>query len=126
MGQKQILEPKRQRAFTIIELLVTLTVIALLVTITVFGFSSWRERTAKTEVSSDAKNIASAMKNARNFNKAYPLSLPDNIKLSRNVNATYAYGDTDSYCVDLSSRVVPSVVMFVDESGVPRTGTCSD
>lgn len=126
-------------AFTIVELLVVIVVIAILVTITTVGFSQWRSRAATTEVKADSSGVQSGMEDARNRTNGYP-TFPigtefdgsnngtKNIYVqNKNVRIVYTGGDDKSYCVDIISKVVPSVRMFLNTAGgnqIPKTGTC--
>lgn len=114
----------RSDGFTIVELIVVIVVIAFLVTITIFAFGDWRTRTAKTEVRNELTAVASAMKNERTFNNAYPTGIPSSYKTNSNVTVTYRSGTASNYCIDAVSVSVPSVVMKVTDSGQVVSGSC--
>ena len=67
---------RRHKGFTIVELMVVMIGIGLLLTVSVFAYGAWRTSVAKTEVMNDLKNVAAAMKNARNFDNVYPTLTP--------------------------------------------------
>lgn len=130
---------RTRAAFTIVELLVVIVVIAILVTITTVGFSQWRSRAATTEVKADSSGVQSGMEDARNRSNGYPTFAigtefdgssngTKNIYVqNKNVRIVYSGGDDKSYCVDIISKVVPNIRMFLNTTGgnqIPKTGTC--
>lgn len=129
---------KQSRAFTLVEIVVVIAVIGILATIGIIGFGSWRERTALTEVESAASGVKAAMEEARNRNNSYPVfyigtefdGTNDTKELftqSENIRITYERGTGQGYCVDVRSKVAPTVGMFIETSGssaTPRKGTC--
>ena len=132
---------RRRKGFTIVELMVVMIGIGLLLTVSVFAYGAWRTSVAKTEVMNDLKNVAAAMKNARNFDNVYPTLTPGstfdengpeaNQKLfvsSPGVIVTYYSGDSSNYCMDASSKTKPEVHYFIDTiSGMdPVFGTCAN
>ncbi len=123
---------RQQAGYTLIELLVAVAVIGVLASISIFAFSSWRSRTAKTEVTNDLRNATSTIQHYQTFNNALP---PDNAtfatlyRASSNVTLTYALrGGGSSYCLKAQNTVVTTVVWYVDSatsSLEPSTTVCS-
>jgi prepilin-type N-terminal cleavage/methylation domain-containing protein len=119
----------KHKGFTVVELIIVVVVIGILAGITVVGYGAWRERAAKTEVSSDLRNAALAMNNYRNFDNEYPSDkkIPDSFKASQNVIVTYVSGDKNSYCINGKSKSVPSVAFNVNstQGSQVNTGKCA-
>lgn len=116
--------PAKRYGFTIVEILVMVTIIAMLATITVFGFGSWRARTATTEVKGALTNLASSLKNEMNFNSTYPASVPSTYRPSDTVTITYVSGGT-TYCAKGASTAVTSVIWYIsDTNPTPSQTAC--
>lgn len=130
---------KEARAFTIVELVVIIAVIGILVTVGYFGFSTWRDRVAETELKSDLNAVAAAMESARNWGKGFPElsdgatfdgsdpATKDLFTQSSNVILTYYEGDGKNFCIDAVSKARSTVTMFYNtENGnkEPKKGTC--
>lgn len=128
-----------QKAFTLVELAVAMLVIGIILSIGYFGFNSWRERVAESELASDLNGVHAAMESARNWGSGYP-NIPDGTTFngtatetskiftqSRNVTLTYYEGDDASYCVDAVSTARPGVKMYLSTANgntVPKKGSC--
>lgn len=116
--------PTKRHGFTIVEILVMVVVIAMLATIMVFGFGSWRARTATTEVKGALTNLASSLKNEMNFNSTYPASVPSTYRSSDTVTITYVSGGT-TYCAKGVSTAVTSVIWYIsDTNPTPSQTAC--
>lgn len=102
----------QQQAFTVVELVIIIAVIGILATVTIFGFGSWRTRTAETEVNTALKSLSSSLDNERTFNSEYPASIPDSFHPSSGVTTTYSSTST-SYCASGKSVAVPSVMLYI-------------
>jgi len=118
---------RKKSGFTIVELVVVIGILAVLVGLTVVTYGSWRERTATTEIKSDLSNAVLAMNNERNFNNVYPNELPASYKSSAEVVVERKSGDGNSFCLQGTSKVIPSLVYFVNSTTQkqPIKGTCS-
>jgi prepilin-type N-terminal cleavage/methylation domain-containing protein len=115
----------RSRGFTIVELIVVIAILAVLATITVFGFSSWRTRTATTEVKNALKSVATAMENEKNFGTGFPASIPTTYTAQQGVTVTYSSGSASTFCVIGTSVAVPTVVYYMAEDyAEPKTTAC--
>lgn len=116
----------QQHGFTVIEMVVIITVIAILATLVTFSFSSWRSRTAKTEVKTSLTDLASALKNELNFNSKYPASVPTSYTPARGVTITYSSASPYStYCASATSKSVSTVKMYITSSNpVPSETSC--
>lgn len=114
------------RGFTIVELIIMIAVIALLASITIFGFGSWRSRTATTEVKSALTNLATSLKSEMNFNSAYPSSIPSTYRPSDGVTITYTMsGGGTTYCARGTSTAVTSVVWYISNTNpTPSQTAC--
>jgi prepilin-type N-terminal cleavage/methylation domain-containing protein len=125
-------------AFTIVELIIVIAVIGILAALTVIGIGAWRTRVAQTAVKSDITNLQASMQDARNRTDSYPVfpvgtkftsggATSDVFVQSEYVEITYAAGNATYYCVNVQSKTVTSVVMFLNTSGgntAAQTGTC--
>jgi Tfp pilus assembly protein PilE len=114
------------RGFTIVELIIMIAVIALLASITIFGFGSWRSRTATTEVKGALTNLATSLKSEMNFNSAYPSSVPSTYRPSDGVTITYTMsGGGTAYCARGTSTAVTSVVWYISNTNpTPSQTAC--
>lgn len=112
--------------FTIVELAVVITVIGILAGITTIGYGNWRERSAKTEVKSDLLQVASSMENARNFNNAYPSTIPSGFEASPDVTISIVSATSGSYCINGTHVKYPAIQMSVQSSSKsePRESFC--
>lgn len=119
------------KGFTIIELLVVIAIIGTLVGVTIFGFSSWRTRTAKTEVRNEVVNGAAAVKQYVTFNNTLPTDQAAfNTVYSAGSSVTLTYikrADGLSFCLNGTSASVSTVTWSIDSAVnyQPVTGTCS-
>ncbi len=127
-----------QTGFTIVELLVVIVVLGILVSVSYFGFSTWRDRVAESELKSDLNGLYSAMESARNWSKGYPVLSAGTLfdgnsttkgifTQSTNVKLTYDQGDSTKYCVEAVSRARPSITMYLNTTNgnrEPKKGLC--
>ncbi|MFZ1250021.1 MAG: prepilin-type N-terminal cleavage/methylation domain-containing protein [Candidatus Microsaccharimonas sp.] len=116
------------KGFTIVELIVVIAVIGILAVVGVVGYGAWRTKTAENVVKSDLTQVSTSMENARNFNDAYPISLPSTFQPSSNTTVTFASGDGSYYCVNASSTIQPTVRFYFDsrQTNNPISGACGD
>ena len=111
--------------------MIVISIIAVLATISVFSFSTWRERTAITEVKNELINGSSALKQEINFKGTYPALNADFQALHEPPAAvTMPYtlrGGGASYCLRATSIAVATVIYYVDSavSPTPTTTACS-
>ncbi len=125
--------------FTIVEIMVVVVVLAILASMSFFGWSTWRDRVAETELKSDLNGVAAAMESARNWANGYPVlaegtvlnGSTDQLKKiytqSEGVTLTYVEGDSGNYCIDAQSKARPKVGMFLNVANgnkEPKRGTC--
>lgn len=118
---------QKNRAFTVVELMVVIVVIGIIAAVLVTGYGSWQSSVAKNAVQSDLKMAASAMKNAKNFSNGYPTSIPSTFRGSSKVNLSVAWSTGTSFCLNGVSVQYGSVQYYLDSSGSdePKAGTCS-
>lgn len=116
----------KRHGFTIVEVLVMVTIIAMLATITIFGFGSWRARTATTEVKGALTNLATSLKSEMNFNSAYPASVPSTYRPSDGVTITYVMSSGGTvYCARGTSVAVNTVVWYISNTNpTPSQTAC--
>ena len=132
---------RSQKAFTLVELAVAIVLIGIIASLGYFGFSTWRERVAESELASDLNGVYAAMESARNWSNGYPI-IPNGTVFdgaaaatskiftqSSNVTLTYHGGSDTSYCVDAVSVARPTISMFLDTANgnkEPKRGTCAE
>ena len=116
----------RKTGFTIVEMVVVITVIAVLMTLTIFSFGSWRERTAKAEVTTSLTDLATVLKNELNFKNVYPSTLPSNYTAAKGVTVTYSSRSSGTaYCASAVSKSVSSVQLYITNTNPkPSTTSC--
>lgn len=85
--------------FTIIELIVVIGVIGTLATISIIGYGSWRASINLAQIKSDLSGAVAAFENYRNFNNAYPSSVPSSFSPSSGTTMAGGSIDGKSYCV---------------------------
>lgn len=136
--QQKVRSKTHTSGFTLVELILVIVVIGILAAITIVGFGSWRTRTAETEVKSDASNLQAGMEDARNRSNTYPVfsvgtkfdgtnTTKDIFSQSKYVEATYREGNSTYFCIDVQSKSVTTVQMFLDTRGgntTPQKGSC--
>lgn len=121
MGKTSI----KQRAFTIVELLVVIAVIGTLAGISVVGYGAWQKRTVESVVKSDLNNAVSAMESARNFGNTYPAALPASFSPSDKVVVAATSTTGTSYCIQAASTRDSTVIMYAtNTSTTPQYGNC--
>ena len=119
------------RGFTIIEIITVIVVIGLLAGLTIFGFGTWRARTAKTEVLNEMANASAVVNNYKIANNGYPPTAVYAAGLyatGSKVTLTYTLrSDAASYCLKGQSSTVTSVVWYIDTltSTQPSQTVCS-
>lgn len=120
----------RGNGFTIIELIVVIVAIAVLASMSVFGYSSWRLRTARTEVKNELMNASLALQQNVNLTNTYPASnsLASIYTPRAAVSLTYTLRTGgESYCLIGQSMKISSVTYYVDSTkgNEPITTVCS-
>ncbi|HEY0965148.1 MAG TPA: hypothetical protein VGE13_01585 [Candidatus Saccharimonadales bacterium] len=65
----------KERAFTIVEIIIIVTVITILAGISVVSYGSWRRHTAEKALQSDLVQAVSSLKSYTNFKNTYPPNL---------------------------------------------------
>ena len=118
---------RKQKGFTIVELLVVIVAIGILAAITIVSYGNWRYRTAQNEVKSDLNGATSAMESARNFGTGYPGAIPTSFTASTNVTLTYVSGDLTKYCLMGTSTADATVIYYVNPPtrSTPTTTVCT-
>ena len=120
----------RKQGFTIVELIIVIASIAILASLSVFGFSSWRLRTARTEVKTELISASSALKENITFKSTYPATGALNTVYISKAAVTLTYTlrpGGASYCLMGQSTKVTSVTYYIDSTAnvEPRTAACS-
>lgn len=109
------MKTRHQSGFTIVELLVIIVVMGILLSLSVFAYGDWRLRTARNEVQSNLIQLRSAMENARNFDNAYPATIPASYDQSSTVTTTLVtLAGGAAYCVKGQSTARTSVVYYIN------------
>ncbi len=116
----------KKKGFTIVELILVVVIIAIMATISIFGISSWRSRTATTELKNALLSAATAMKAEKNVGDGYPATFPSSYSNSSTIVLELASSTATSYCINGYSKVVSETQMSVSSSyATPRQGLCS-
>jgi len=117
---------QKNKAFTIVELLIVVAILGILASLTIVAYGSWQNRVAKAEVESTLKMAGAAMDTERNFKNAYPTALPTTYKAATGVTVTYASGDNTAYCLTAVSKKNASIVMHIASTDqTPQEGACT-
>lgn len=104
------------------------TIIALLVALSVFLFGNWRQRSATNVVSSDLRQLSSALETYRNVNNDYPATSADyakyyNSKDSSTINYRLI---GNGYCAEATAKSDPTVIMSIrNNQSEPQSGKCT-
>lgn len=99
---------RRQKGFTIVEMIIVVILIAILALFTVFAFNNYRTRAARTEMRNEVLQSAAALKNYENFNNIFPADQAGFDPIySAGSNVTLTYTSPSSlgvhYCVAATS-----------------------
>lgn len=117
---------QKSKGFTIVELIIVVVIIAIMATMTVFGISSWRSRTATTELKNALLSVATAMKAEKNTGNGYPATFPSSYSNSTTVVLELASSTATSYCINAFSKAIPEEQMSISSAyTTPRSGLCS-
>jgi prepilin-type N-terminal cleavage/methylation domain-containing protein len=99
--------------FTIVEMAVAIAVIGILATITTIAMGNWQQNTAKSTVKSDLTSVYAAMESARNFNNAYPSTLPSTFRPSSGVVLEMTSAAAGTFCINGYSTKYGTIRMSV-------------
>lgn len=125
---------KKQKGFTIIELLVVIVVIGILASTAIFSYGNWKQRTTLNQLKSDLNGATAAMESARNFGSGYPATIPPSFQPSDGVTLTGGVlpGGT-SFCLVATSGTTTATmgpggmtltgVNLLNNSNVEKTST---
>lgn len=119
---------KKQKGFTIVELLIVIVIIGILAAITVVAFNGIQQRAQTTVLTSDLANAIKAIKVYHADNGSYPTTIPSGMKVSNGVGLSLANtGDVNTFCVNAQLTSGSNVTrMYFDSAGSdPSTGVCS-
>lgn len=115
-----------KRGFTIVEVIVVVVVIAILATLSIFGVSSWRARTATTELKNALISAATAMKAEKNISNGYPSAIPSSYSNSSTVVLELASSSPTDYCINAYSKVISEEQFSISsDATTPRAGLCN-
>ena len=115
----------KQKAFTLVELIIAIAVIAILAGITVVGWGNYQERMETNKVKSDLQMVVAALQNEINFKDTYPSTLPSTIKASDGIQLDYIREGSE-YCILATSVKDPSIRYFIrsTNSSTIQSGNC--
>jgi prepilin-type N-terminal cleavage/methylation domain-containing protein len=120
-------QTKKDKGFTIVELLIVIVVIGILAAITVVAYRGVQSRANDTAIQSDLRNFHNILAQQKAINGTYPAILTSSmgIKFSRGaygldfqgLNARYCYnGSTDNYIIYARSKS-GNYFRYVGDSG---------
>jgi prepilin-type N-terminal cleavage/methylation domain-containing protein len=114
------------KGFTIVELLVVIAVIGILAAVGIVGYGAWQKRVQEGAVKADLMTAAAAMENAKNFSTGYPYSIPSTFKASISTIVTGGGIDSQTFCIQASSKKDSSILMYVTNTvQTPTYGNCN-
>jgi len=121
----------RREGFTLVELAVIILIVGILIAISVFGWGTWRQRTAENVLKNDLSQAASQLKNDLNWKNTYPLTEElanggKGLPKSQGTNYQYTFNvATSEYCLTATSDT-EGVRAFHITSGdtTPQEGAC--
>jgi prepilin-type N-terminal cleavage/methylation domain-containing protein len=120
----------RQKAFTIVELVVVISVIAILALVVVVSYGAWQSSIRASQVKNDLTQAAAAMQSSASFGTTgYPSAIPpSSFQATSGVNIGLTNRSATTFCIDASSSADSSIKYYIDESHVkdnkPQAGTC--
>jgi Tfp pilus assembly protein PilE len=132
MGTKRyiIIQPKKQSAFTIVEILIVVVVITILVSITAIAYDGLTTRANQNAMQANLKQIAATLKIYKADNGSYPSTLAAlnaNQTLYNDKTAVWAYTLTsDTYCMSLGSTSTSLRYHYGSAVGKVEDGLCSN
>lgn len=98
---------RRQRGFTIVELLIVVVIIAILAAITLVVFNGIQERARKASLTTEVTNISKILRNDQIVSGAYPATLAvanngTGVKVGQGINVRYTVNNAanpQTFCV---------------------------
>lgn len=118
---------RKNKAFTIVELVVVVSVIGILAAIIIVGYGAWRTSVATSSIKSDLVGAAAAMESARTFSGVYPSAIPSSFAASENNILTLTESTDVAFCIDGTTTNSASILYYIDEltrSNGATEGTC--
>lgn len=115
----------RNRAFTVVELMIVVVVIGILAAVTTIGYRGLQTRVVETDIKNDASKISDSLEIYYLKNKAFPNELADLGQINKSDNTSLTYESNGaSYCLN-AFNTEPGVKSFTvrDDSNVIE-GTC--
>jgi Tfp pilus assembly protein PilE len=106
---------RKNKAFTIVEVIVIVVVIGILAGMVTLGWTNWNQKAEASKAKSDLNMAIATLGSEKNFKNGYPTLMPSTIKPSDGVDLKY-YSDGSTYCIEARSTKVSGVLYSVRSS----------
>lgn len=116
---------KFKSGFTLAEMIVVISVIAILAAVSYVSYTNWRSQTMTAQIKSDLNSAATAMEDYRNFNNAYPSSIPSTFTSSSGTSLSVVRSSATSYCINGTSSSNASIQYYIDQNKIIKSGQCT-
>ena len=125
MKSVSVLGAKKQKGFTIVELLIVIVVIAILAVITIVTFNGIQDRARRASLAVELGNIAKILKNDQIMSGSYPATLAAanggaGVKVSPGVTLQYSVDNSANPQTFLVSAVNGKNSFILTQDGAPR------
>jgi type II secretory pathway pseudopilin PulG len=113
---------RKNKAFTIVEVIVIVVVIGILAGMVTLGWANWNQKAEASKAKSDLNMAIATLGNEKNFKNGYPTTMPSSVKPSADIDLKY-YSDGTTYCMEARSTKVSGVIYSVRSSNTSTMDT---